>query len=102
MPYSHRDIIRHYADTLRSGASDTDLTPRQRRLAAVILATASNDSRATAPYPLPDSERVALARAMVDALWNGNALALMQAVGPSAADDYAIASERAATILRHI
>jgi hypothetical protein len=102
MAYSHRDIIRHYSDNLRNGATDTDLTPRQRRIAAVILATASNDILALTDYPAPDSVRVDIARRTVDALWNGNAMALMQAIGPSAAADYGIASDRAATILRNV
>lgn len=100
--YTYRDLIRKYADDVRNGHADNDLTPRQRRLAAVVLATASNDGRAAVVYPPSDQTRDDVIRAAGDALWTGNAHALLQAVSPSADDDYSTAVERAMESLRNL
>jgi hypothetical protein len=99
---TYRDMLRRYADLVRNGTADSDLSPRQRRLTAVIVATASNDARADIAYPPTDWDRDTVTRAMGDALWTGNARALLQAVGPSADDDYSIALDRASAIVRGV
>lgn len=100
--YTYRDLLRVYADGLRNGTNDRELTPRQRRLAAVALATASNDGRAAVLYPPTDQTREDVARAMGDALWTGNARAFADAISPATGEDLGVAIELAATVLRNI
>lgn len=100
--YTYQDLIRKYADDIRAGWADSDLTPRQRRLTAVALATASNHGFATVLYPPSDSTRTDVIRAAMNRLWDGNAAALMEAIGPAARADYSVATERAMAILRNL
>jgi len=99
---TYRDILRSYADKLRSGHTDTDLTPRQRRLAAVLVITASNDSRATCEYPPREDTRSDITKALGDDLWGANYHALLGAISPSAAHDGAEALQRALEVIRGV
>jgi hypothetical protein len=96
-----RTILRRYADLLRSGHTDTDLSPRQRRLAAVVLATASNDGYADVYYPPTDATRQSVVDRLVQVTWNGNAGAYMDAIGKSARDDFDLAYGRALEVIRN-
>lgn len=99
---TYRAIVRSYADMVRKGHSDTDLTPRQARMCATVLATASNDGAADQPYPLRPDVLEAIIGRLGDALWNGNARAFADAVSPSAGQDLGTAIERAYVILRGV
>jgi hypothetical protein len=65
-------VIRSYADTVLSGHSDTDLTPRQRRYCGILLNTASN--AAYAFYPPSDADREAAVKRIHDLVWDAGAL----------------------------
>lgn len=100
--YTYRDLIRKYADDVRRGTAGTDLTPRQRKLCALILATGSNDPFASVAYPPTDDGREQIIRRLLDSLWNANVSTFMDTLGPTIRADYGIAAERAVTILRGI
>jgi len=100
--YTYRDIIRTYANDLRAGLCDTDLTRQAQRLTAVCLATASNAGYAAVYYPPTDQTREDVARAMGAALWDGNVRAFTDAVSPATGRTFETALQRASEILRGI
>jgi hypothetical protein len=96
----YRDIIRSYSRTVSTGHSDTDLTPRQRRLVHVLLNLASND--ATAPYPPTDTDRVRAVKRLGEIMWDARPLLDALAPGKSAQDDVQVALDRAIEVLRSV
>ena len=100
--YSYRDLIRKYSADVSQGYADDDLTPRQRRMVAILLNLASNAHWADVPYPPKDDERDATRKYLGQIVWDSGASALVRATSPRASDDFSIALDRALTILTNI
>lgn len=100
--YTYRDLIRQYSKGVAEGAADTDLNPRERRLAHVLLNVASNSHWAAVEYPPTDDTRARVVNALADTVWSSAGAALVHAVSPASDDAFSTALERAVTILRGI
>ena len=98
--YTYRDLIRKYSADVLSGHADRDLSPRKRRLTAVLLNLASNAGYAAVAYPPADATRDDTCRYLGGIVWN--ARPLVEATAPAAADDFGISLDLALTILRNI
>lgn len=100
-----RDILRNYADGLRDGRHDTDRSAKVRNIAAVVLATASNDPIADFLYmsvPTLSDDRGTLVRRTSDRLWNGNVRAFADALAPRSQADFEAGLTLGFDILRNI
>lgn len=100
--YTMRNLTRKYADDVRSGAADSDLNARERKLCALVLATLSNDPAADAPYPIPAETRDAIIARMAERAWNANLYSIVEAVSPSGRESLVIAHERACVAFRNL
>lgn len=99
-PITFQTIIRQHADLTRRGLVHPDLTPRQARLTAVVLATASNDAGALATYATLTAEaRQAIVTRTWNRLWDGNVDAFAEASGKAIREDTSLAFGRAHSIL---
>lgn len=107
-PITYASVLRDYGATLRADLADTDLTPRARRVAAVVIATASNDGASSNAYGAVHDDvaiREAIIARTANLLWNGNARAFMMAASGGRAQaerDIEAGIERGFTILRNI
>jgi hypothetical protein len=97
-----QSLIRQYAHMVADGHSDTDLSPRQRRMVQVLLNTASNLGWAVVAYPPTDDTRGDIIAEFLRGQRDSNAFALAQAAGPAVDRDYSLAIERTVNILRGI
>jgi len=100
--YTYRDLIRKYSADVMSGHADRDLSPRKRRLTAVLLNLASNTGWADVPYPPTPETRDLACQYLGKIVWDGGAGALVRATSPAAADDFSISLDLALTILRNV
>ena len=98
--YTYRDLIRKYSADVAHGSADTDLTPRERRLASVLLNLASYAPIASFYYPPTDSTRDLVAQHLAEIIWS--ARPLVDAVSPASGDAFERAHERALQVLRGI
>lgn len=102
-PTTYQSLIRTYADNVRKGLADTDLNPRERKLCALILNTASNSGLAAVAYNgMTESWRAKVVTHLHELLWAANTSFFIEAVSPSARAAYSVAIERATVILRGI
>ena len=99
-PYTYQDLIRKYSADVAKGTFDTDLTPRERRLTAVLLNLASNAPIAQVYYPPIDSTRDIVVQHMADIVWQ--ARPIVEAVSPAYMTQFECAVDRAISILRGI
>jgi hypothetical protein len=98
--YTYRDIIRHYSADVAKGSADTDLKPRERRLASVMLNLASNASIAMVYYPPTEPTREIVVHHLSDIVWD--ARPLVDACSPASGDAFQTALDRAIVILRGV
>lgn len=98
--YTYRDLIRKYSRDILSGHADRDLSPRKRRMTAVLLNLASNAGHAAVAYPPTDGDRQMTCKYLGEIVWD--ARPLVEATAPAAADDFGISLDLALTILRNL
>ena len=99
--YTFRELIRIYGDNLENGHTDTDLTPRQRRLTVLALNTASNGPT-DMNYPPTSTERLNVIRRLNNVMWEGNVGFFVEIANRAARADLTVAHERAIEILNNI
>lgn len=97
---TYQNIIRSYSKTVSTGHSDTDLTPRQRRILHVLLNLASNEYQATVIYPPTDQTRDDVVREW--GVKTRDFIFIAQAFGSAASDDFDKAFSRAIECLRNM
>lgn len=100
--YTYRDLIRVYADGVERGTNDAQLNPRERRLVALMLRTASNADWSTVVYPPTDRTRDDVVKSLSDLVWNGNLRLFITAVSPSSGEAFDAALSLTIAILRGI
>jgi hypothetical protein len=98
--YTYQDLIRIYSKSVADGVSDTDLSPRERKLTAVLLNLASNTGHANTAYPPTDAVRDAVVKSLGSILWD--ARPLVEAAAPMLGDSLDKAITRAIESLRNI
>lgn len=102
MGYTYRDLIRKYSADVANGHADTDLTPRVRRVTAVMLNLASNAGAAATPYPPADDYRGRTRAHLADIVWDARPLCEAMVPGDGAGTDFSHALERALGIIANI
>ena len=98
--YTYQDLIRKYSADVAAGHADTDLNPRERRLAVVMLNLASNAGRAAVYYPPTDGTRDETVAYLAEIVWQ--ARPLVDAVSPASGEAFEHAHARAIECLRSI
>jgi hypothetical protein len=98
--YSYQELIRIYSKSVADGTSDTDLSPKERRLTSVLLNLASNHGMASVAYPPTDKTRDDVVRELGKILWD--ARPLVEAAAPMLGDSFDKAITRAIESLRNI
>lgn len=99
---TYRELIRTYSHGVADGWSDTDLSPRQRRLTHVLLNLASNANAAGCDYPPTTAEREATIKHLGLILWDARPLVVAALNQRAIPDDMDIATERAIEAIRNI
>lgn len=98
--YTFSDLIHKYADDVRSGSADTDLSKREAAVVAVYLHTAGNLYQSKDAYPPTAERRDRVIRDWGNICWDGNASAFVEAAAPRL--DIDKCRSRAADILSNI
>jgi hypothetical protein len=100
--FTFQQLIRIYSDNVAKGVSDTDLTPKERRLTQVMLNIASNAGLAVLNYPPQEDEREKIIKRFTDLMWDSSVSTLISAVSPSSEKAFSNAIQRTVEILRNM
>ena len=98
--FIYQTLIRTYSDNVEKGYADTDLSPRERRLVAIMLNLASNGEYAN--YPPSQEDRNKAIRRLSNIVWDGRWLAYAMVKGSAAEREFDNALERTNEILQNI
>lgn len=100
--FTFQQLIRIYSDNVAKGVSDTDLSPRERRLTQVLLNIASNGYLSDVAYPPTTERREEVIKRFSNLMWDSAALSLVTAVSPSSDTAFSNAVSRTLEVLHNM